>query len=147
MFFCIRCFSQSYDYYYVDEYIRASEDPEYAEYLKQKQLESKKLRVGVDEYKEEKEYQAWLQEQQRKEHIEAKAKIKPKSREKQEREYLSQKNKEEKKYLALQAQYAAWKVQSKERKWMRSNPSRMIASLPVYEKIPKKNRVYKSKKK
>lgn len=141
-----KVFAQTFNYFYIDEYIRASEDQEYEMFLKERQLEEKRKNIGINELKDERKYQAWLQENLRQEFIEEKSKIKtPENLEKLEAEHLKQNEKKQMEQLALQEKYAMEKDKVSQPQFRNSNPKRMIASFPENTIVPKTKRKFQFK--
>lgn len=148
LFFAFRAFSQSFNYFYIDDYIRAQEDKDYIQYLQEKEESARNFRKGVQDYKDEKYYEEQMQEQARLDYSEWKKSQKVQTFEKEEAQYEKQKLVEEKQFLALQEQYAYDKSMTKQETpnyWNRN--SRMIASFEERKFIPKKDRKFKFKNK
>lgn len=142
-------FGQGFDYYYVDEYIRAQEDPDYSEVAKKREQEKKDLRVGVEDYKDLRFYEEQVQENSRQDYVARKQK-QPVER---DQESLAQKHedlkqKEMDRYLEMQREYAQDREKNKQESpnYLSQN-KRALASLKNERaRIPKKDRKYKSRK-
>jgi hypothetical protein len=147
LFFTLRVFSQSFNYYYIDEYIRAQNDPEYTEYLKQKQADADSFKQGIEEYKDQKFFDEQMQEQARIEYSEYKKNKKEYDSSQDYKKYEKEKELEQKKFLELQSQYAFEKEDQNitPQNYWRKN-QRSIASFEERKRVPKKDRLFKSKK-
>lgn len=146
LFFAFRAFSQSFNYFYIDQYIRAQEDREYQAYLVQQEKDKKFFRQGVEDYKDQKFYDQQMQEVARSNYSNWKKSVPEKSFEKYELDHEKKKIKEEEKFLILQSQYAyekSLKPQVSPNFLMRN--SRAIASLEERKFIPRKERKYRFK--
>ncbi len=146
LFFTWRVFAQGFDYYYIEDYMRAQEDKNYAQYLAQKEADMKRYRMGVDEYKDEKFYDLQMQEQARNDYAYEKSLAQVAPTEKIEKEYEKQAQKEQTQHLALEKQYALEKednIQTAPNYW--SSNSRMVASLETRKRVPRKDRKFKFK--
>ncbi len=146
LFFAFRAFSQNFNYFYVDEYIRAQEDKDYQAYLVQKEKDKKFFRQGVEDYKDQKDYDEQMQEVARQNYSEWKRTVPQKNFEKYELDHEKKKQKEEEKFLAIQKKYAYEKSLNPQisPNFLERN-SRAIASLEERKFIPKKDRKFKFK--
>jgi hypothetical protein len=154
LFFSWRVFSQSFDYYYVDEYIRAQGDPQFAQYMTEKQKEQNQMRLAIVEFKAQQAQDIQTQEQARSNFVlERDEELKKANPEKLEKEYEKEKAKEDAEWAASQKQFideqVQREVQAEKQAQIAIKNERMVASIfPAedHHRVPKDKRKFHFKK-
>lgn len=153
LFFSWRVFSQTFDYFYIDEYIRAQEDPQFAQYLDKKRREASQNQEAIEDYKFSKLQEQRAQEIARQEYVYKRdLHSKNDNQEKLEKEYEKQKEQEEKEIAKAEALYLKEFVEKeilaeKKAKMVQANKRVLASLLPSEERhrVPKDKRKFKFK--
>jgi hypothetical protein len=148
IFFSFRVFSEDtyyYEgrYYKIDEYIRFLDDPDYANFVKEKKAEERAQRANVKDYFYEQEQFEAQQEKNRRQYL-AELGTEPSDAEllKADAQHEKEKLAELKQFEALQKQYVAQQEIEN-----RHQPTRMVASVFETDEEKPEKRIPLSKRK